>query len=84
MSEELWTVGISPDDYPSIEGPHGTICPSVDTVEHAILIALAPKLLAALDAIEKLMTMDGYEPGHFGGDKLLAARAVIAKARGQT
>ena len=49
---------------------------------NAALIAAAPELLAALQAITAAMPLNGGMV-RFDGDELAAARAAIAKATGQ-
>ena len=63
-----------PNNGPPITmNPYGSV---------AKLIEAAPRLLAALKGLEELMTGDGYQPSHYGGDKLVAARDLINKIEG--
>jgi len=70
------------DDYPEMVDVWGfNGMPAVEVVANVRLIAAAPDLLAALDDL-----LIAYcDPGNQGGDhddKVEAARAAIAKARG--
>jgi hypothetical protein len=75
-----------PEDALAIAAVVSNMRPRGQVIANARLIAAAPDLLAALEAILADVgdvSMDGYHEGVIHSDEVNAARAALAKARGE-